>query len=75
MDPRDRLILALSALLRAERETRYSFEACIAAGTLDSETLQAIISDPVPTVTREDLNFAEEVATNINSFRGARLSV
>jgi hypothetical protein len=74
MDARDRLILALSALLRAERETRYSFEACISSGVLDVETLQAIVSDPVPTITREDLNFAEEMVATHN-FRGARMSV
>ena len=62
MDHRDRLIMALSSLLRAERETRNAFETCIAAGVLDLETLQAIISDPIPVITREDLNYAEEFA-------------
>lgn len=64
MDPRDNLILALSALLRAERQTRDAFETCIAAGVLHPETLQALISDPIPVVTREDLNYAESVAMN-----------
>lgn len=64
MDHRDRLILALSALLRSERETRQSFETCIAAGVLGSETLQALVGDPVPVITREDLNFAEDMAIN-----------
>ncbi len=62
MDHRDRLILALSALLRAERQTRYAFEACLAAGVLEAETLQAIISDPIPIITHEDLNYAESLA-------------
>ena len=62
MDHRDRLIMALSALLRSERETRDAFETCIAAGVLDPETLQAIISDPIPVITREDLNYAEDIA-------------
>ncbi len=44
MDDRDRLILSLSALLRAERETRHYYEACIAAGQLDAEILRAIVA-------------------------------
>lgn len=62
MDPRDRLILALSALLRAERETRDAFEAAIAAGALQPETLQAIVADPIPFITQDDVNAAEEFA-------------
>ena len=62
MDQRDNLILALSALLRAERQTRYAFESCIAAGVLQPETLQVLISDPVPVITQDDLNYAEEAA-------------
>ena len=62
MDHRDRLILALSALLRAERQTRDAFEACLAAGVLEPETLRAIISDPVPILTHEDLKYAESLA-------------
>jgi hypothetical protein len=71
MDQRDHLILALSALLRSERETRHSFEACIAAGILDSETLQALVADPVPVITREDLNFAENLAINMQNLARA----
>jgi len=62
MDHRDRLILALSALLRAERETRDAFEAALAAGALDPETLKAIVTDPVPVITQDDLANAEEFA-------------
>ena len=62
MDHRDRLILALSALLRAERETRDAFEAAIGAGALDAETLKAIVTDPIPVITQEDVNFAEQFA-------------
>jgi hypothetical protein len=71
MDDRDRLILALSALLRAERETRYSYEACIAAGVLDSEILQAIIADPVPIITQDDINYAEAMALNTHGIGGS----
>jgi hypothetical protein len=59
MDDRDRLILALSALLCAERKTQHSSEACITGGVLDSEILQAIIADPVPIITQPDINHAE----------------
>jgi hypothetical protein len=64
MDKRDKLILALSALLKAERETRFSFETAISEGVLDSAVLQAILSDPIPVITREDLNYAEDFARN-----------
>jgi hypothetical protein len=63
-DQRDTLILALSALLRAERQTRQAFEACLAGGVLSPEILEAIVSDPIPVVTQEDLNYADSVAMN-----------
>lgn len=63
-DQRDTLILALSALLRAERQTRLAFETCIAAGILSPEILEAMVSDPIPVVTQEDLNYAASVAMN-----------
>jgi hypothetical protein len=65
MDQRDNLILALSAPLRAEGQTRTAFESCIAAGVLGPETLHAMISDPIPAITQEDLNYAEAVAMQI----------
>ena len=37
MDHQTNLILSLSALLRAERETRYAMEAAIGAGVVDPE--------------------------------------
>ncbi len=45
---KDRLIVALGAQLRAERETRDALAAVIANGQLDPQVLQAILSDPVP---------------------------
>jgi hypothetical protein len=60
MDRRDRLIVALSALLRAERETRTAFEEAIDAG-LSREVLKAIVSDPIPVVTQFDLVVAENL--------------
>lgn len=62
MDQRDRLIISLSALLRAERETRAAMEAAISAGQMLPEVLSAILSDPVPVVTRFDLDQAEAIA-------------
>lgn len=70
MDHRDRLILALSALLRSERETRFAFETCLSSGVLDSETLQAMVSDPVPVITQEDLNYAESLAMRSRDIGG-----
>ena len=70
MDHRDRLILALSALLRSERQTRFAFETCISHGVLEPETLQALVSDPVPVITREDLNYAEEFTMHLHSAGG-----
>lgn len=56
---KDRLIMALCAQLRAERETRAAFVAAIANGQLDPDVLTAILSDPVPVMTQADLNRAE----------------
>jgi hypothetical protein len=59
MDSRDRLILSLCALLRAERDTRAAFEAVIHSGQLSPEVLTAMLSDPVPAITEQDLLDAE----------------
>lgn len=50
---RDRLILALSAQLQAERQTRDLLERMVAAGPVDPQVLLAILGDPVPA--RDDL--------------------
>ena len=57
--PKDRLIAALGAQLRAERETRDALRDVIANGQLDREVLLAILSDPVPVVTRDEIVRAE----------------
>lgn len=57
--PKDRLIAALGAQLRAERETRDALADVIANGQLDPEILLAILSDPVPVVTRDEIVRAE----------------
>ena len=70
MDHQETLILSLSALLRAERETRFAMEAAIGAGVLDPEVLRAMLSDPVPVITREDINYAESLAVKGKSQLG-----
>jgi hypothetical protein len=57
--PKDRLIAALGAQLRAERETREALREIIANGQLDRDVLLAVLSDPVPVVTRDELARAE----------------
>lgn len=61
-DSKDKLILALAALLRAERETRGALEAALEDDSISRETLLAMISDPVPVITQDDINFAERFA-------------
>ena len=52
---KDRLITALAAQLRAERETREALAAVVANGQIDRDVLLAILEDPVPAPSREDL--------------------
>jgi hypothetical protein len=59
---KDRLIAALVAQLRAERETREALASVIANGQLDPAVLLAILTDPVPAVTQADLNRADDLA-------------
>jgi hypothetical protein len=65
IDEKDRLIFALCALLRAERETRAAFEAAVLNGAVSREALCAILSDPIPAVTRDDLRHAEELTISV----------
>lgn len=62
MDNKDRLILALAALLRAERQTRGALIEVLEEETISREALLAILSDPIPIVTQEDIEFAERFA-------------
>ncbi|EJZ22499.1 hypothetical protein NE852_03730 [Rhizobium sp. Pop5] len=61
MDARDRLIVALYAQLRAERETRETLEWAIRNGAISQEVLEAIAADPVPVVTSEDIASLEKI--------------
>lgn len=56
---KDRLIVALAAQLRAERETREALAGVIRNGQLDREVLLAILEDPVPALSRDDLVHAD----------------
>lgn len=58
---KDRLIAALAAQLRAERETREALAFVIRNGQLDREVLTAILEDPISVVTSGDLAWAEQV--------------
>ena len=62
MDNKDRLILALAALLRAERQTRGALMEVLEEDSISREALLAILSDPIPVITREDIEFAERFA-------------
>jgi hypothetical protein len=76
VDRKDRLILALAALLRAERETRGALEAALQNESVKIETLRAILADPVPVITEDDILVAEEFAQSRQlppfHFRGRR---
>lgn len=62
-DHRDRLILALYAQLRAERETREALEWAIENGAISPDVLRAMVSDPVPVITSEDVAALERLLT------------
>jgi hypothetical protein len=60
---KDRLIVALAAQLRAERETREALAGVIRNGQLDPDVLLAILEDPVPALSQEDLAEADRLAS------------
>lgn len=63
-DPRDRLIRALAAQLAAERETRAAIASVVANGQIDREVLLALLEDPIPAWSQEDLNRADRLAAS-----------
>ena len=69
-DGRDRLILALYAQLRAERETREAMEWVIHNGGLSPEVLEAMASDPIPVVTADDIAAVDESLERLRSGLG-----
>ncbi len=62
MDIRDKLILALAAQLRAERDTRQAFADAVRGG-LGREVMVAMLEDPVPAITQLDLVAADAAAS------------
>jgi hypothetical protein len=63
-DPRDRLIRALAAQLGAERETRAAIAEVVGIGQIDRDVLLALLEDPIPAASQEDLNRADRLATS-----------
>ncbi|MGQ3356844.1 MAG: hypothetical protein ACT6XY_04130 [Phreatobacter sp.] len=70
MDNRDRLILALAAQLRAERETRQAFAEAVRSG-LQREVMVAMLEDPIPAITQLDLLAADAVAAAAPAYHRA----
>ncbi len=62
-DVRDRLILALYAQLKAERQTREALEYVINQGGIAPEVLQAIAGDPIPADVADDVAAVEKVVS------------
>jgi hypothetical protein len=67
LSDKDRLILALAAQLKAERETRDALAAVVASGQLDRDVLEAILIDPVPAISREDLAMSKQVVASLST--------
>lgn len=59
MDHRDRLILALSALVRAEREVKSAWEDAIAANGISPSIVEAVGNDPHRLIDQDDIELAE----------------
>lgn len=68
-DPRDRLIRALAAQLGAERETRAAIASAVANGQIDREVLLALLEDPIPAWSQEDLIRADRLAASAAHYR------
>ncbi len=60
-DIRDRLIVALYAQLKAERETREAMEWVARHGGLSPDVMEAMASDPVPVFSQEDVVAVERI--------------
>jgi len=70
-DARDRLIIALYAQLKAERDTRETLEWVIRNGGLSDAVLEAIASDPVRPVTSDDIASVEKIIALDERRKGA----
>lgn len=60
-DIRDRLIVALYAQLKAERDTREAMEWVARHGGLSPDVLEAMASDPVPVISKDDVIAVERI--------------
>lgn len=60
-DARDRLIVALYAQLKAERDTREAMEWVARHGGLSPDVLEAMASDPVPVFSTDDVAAIERI--------------
>ncbi len=70
-DPKDRLIAALYAQLRSERETREALEWAIRSGVMSRHVLEALAGDPVPVAVSDDVAALERVLA-LTHVRGDR---
>ncbi|WP_159946478.1 hypothetical protein [Rhizobium sp. 18065] len=61
-DPRDRLILALSAQLEAERHKREALRLALRQGAVDQALLEAIAEEPVAASSEEIAALQQTVA-------------
>ena len=61
IDPKDRLLAALFAQLRAERETREALAWAIRSGVTAPEVLEALAGDPVPVAMADDVTGLERI--------------
>lgn len=64
--------MALYAELKAERSTREALEEAIRNGVVSREVLSAIVSDPVPVVTSDDIAEIETVLSSEEATVGRR---
>ncbi|WP_442581795.1 hypothetical protein ACSBOB_07395 [Mesorhizobium sp. ASY16-5R] len=67
MDHRDRLILALSALVNAEREAREALQDAVAASALPAETCAALADRNFRAVSDDDLDEARAFILPVRS--------
>lgn len=74
MDHRDRLILALSALVRAERDARAAWDEAAAASALSPDIIDAIDTDPRALVGGEDMELAEAFVSPSSPLARARFA-
>ncbi|MBX9458672.1 MAG: hypothetical protein KL863_22965 [Rhizobium sp.] len=61
VDPKDRLLAALFAQLKAERETREALAWAIRSGATSPEVLEALAGDVVPVAVAEDVTALERL--------------